>query len=59
MLHPHGHGTQELREALPNVGQVGEELQAGHQEPSSTQVSAVTGGFEGLDLQGADSQCPK
>ena len=59
MLHPHGHGTQELCEALPNVGHAGEELQAGHQEPFSTQVSAVTAGFEGLDLQGAGFQCPK
>ena len=49
MLHPHGHGTQELREALPNVGHAGEELQVGHQEPFGTQVSAVTTGFEGLD----------
>ena len=51
ILNPAGEGTNELREALPKIGDVVKDKRAHEKDISSSAVSAVTASLENLGIR--------
>ena len=59
LLNSASEGTNDLREALPNIDDVVKDKRADEQNPSSSAVSAVAAGLENLNIRMSDKRKSK